>query len=511
MPTHHTNNSNNQLAVIDKTLTDYETLIRQLPAGMPFRLIEPDRDGLEQLRDALAGVSELETLHLLSHGEPGCLQLGNARLDICKLAEKLTTLAEIGSRLAMDGELLIYGCKVAEGAKGAAFVRSLEELIGVDVAASSRLVGTSVLGGDWELDMGSGQPPMHGLSFPAYAHTLETVTGTSSDDFLEGTSADDDILGFEGGDTLVGGDGRDTLFGGTGDDQLIGGTSGSNIDTSGNELWGEEGNDTLIGADYAGSGDILDGGSGDDLIQGLAGNDTLVGGSGNDTLDGGAGNDLFISNSGSAAHSVIITGGDGQDRFFLDSSNQAALVVTDFAVGSGGDVIDLSILLNNSSGFSGGNPFDASLGFLRLVQAGSDALLQWDADGVAGGVHTWRTVLTLQNLDLALTPLVAVNFTPQVPPDGSAIPGLVLTGTSGDEVLQGALGNDDLQGLAGMDTLYGDAGNDTLAGGDDSDAILGGAGNDLLIGGTAGSNSDKSGNGLSGEEGNDTLIGADYA
>ncbi|MFN3460301.1 MAG: calcium-binding protein [Oceanibaculum sp.] len=75
-----------------------------------------------------------------------------------------------------------------------------------------------------------------------------------------------------------------------------------------------------------------------------------------------------------------------------------------------------------------------------------------------------------------------------------------LYGEDGDDLLFGGAGNDWLDGGAGNDTLHGGAGDDTLIGGADDDLLFGGAGNDLLIGG-AGNDT------LYGGDGDDTLIG----
>ena len=101
----------------------------------------------------------------------------------------------------------------------------------------------------------------------------------------------------------------------------------------------------IIGSDHADTltGDaqanVLYGDQGDDSIFGQGGNDKLFGGDGADTLSGGAGNDT-------------LTGGAGADVFKWSLGDQGTTgspardVVTDFTVGSGGDVLDLRDLLD---------------------------------------------------------------------------------------------------------------------------------------------------------------------
>ncbi|NLV98124.1 MAG: DUF4347 domain-containing protein, partial [Desulfovibrionales bacterium] len=54
------------------------------------------------------------------------------------------------------GDILIYGCDVAQTAKGEAFVQDLAELTGTDVAASINPTGAEDKGGDWVLEHSTG-------------------------------------------------------------------------------------------------------------------------------------------------------------------------------------------------------------------------------------------------------------------------------------------------------------------------------------------------------------------
>ena len=96
----------------------------------------------------------------------------------------------------------------------------------------------------------------------------------------------------------------------------------------------------------------------------------------------------------------------------------AAIIVTDFTAGAGGDMFRLSgddgALLSLLSGWDGSsNPFGS--GFLRLQQNGADTLLQWDQDG-AGGGSDWETLVVFQNTDA--DDFTDANFVPGYDPDG---------------------------------------------------------------------------------------------
>lgn len=91
------------------------------------------------------------------------------------------------------------------------------------------------------------------------------------------------------------------------------------------------GNDSIIGGTLA---DLVDGGNGQDRLDGGAGDDTLIGGNAADTLIGGLGDD-------------VMTGGHGKDVFAYSlSANEGDDRIADFTSGKGGDVLQISGLLD---------------------------------------------------------------------------------------------------------------------------------------------------------------------
>ncbi|MFL6845762.1 MAG: Ig-like domain-containing protein [Allosphingosinicella sp.] len=374
----------------------------------------------------------------------------------------------------------------------------------------------------------------------------DTIDGGNGDDFLAGGDGNDQITGQAGNDNVTGDNGNDQISGGDGFDFLDGG-AGADVIQGGNDddiIAGGDGNDQLSG--QAGS-DVVSGDNGDDQLSGGDGDDTLDGGAGDDSLDGGDGDDFLsgglgintltggIGNDHIVADSTdgaqTINGGDGNDdiRHYYRSSastittgagrdtieiahadvGTAAITVTDFTAGAGGDVFRLSgndgPLLGLLMGWDGSsNPFDT--GFLRLQQNGADTLLQWDRDGSGTG-SGWETLAVLQNTSAGN--FTADNFEPGYPPGGGAPAGQTITGTAGDDFLVGTVGADTIDALAGNDFVQAGAGADTVHGGDGSDQVYGEAGNDIIEGG----NDDDyawggdGGDTLSGQAGNDALFG----
>ncbi|NIJ20310.1 Ca2+-binding RTX toxin-like protein [Sphingomonas naasensis] len=322
------------------------------------------------------------------------------------------------------------------------------------------------------------------------------------------------LTGSNFGDTLRGNDAFNLLV-----DNAVSGAAGQT-----DSLFGYGGNDSILVTRATGTVATnvnMDGGDGDDLIElrsgalstllaanaaGLIGNtyaalgttgnrylDTVVvdGGAGSDriiltavksaVIDAGSGNDtLSLSLLGAATESKhTVTLGTGQDTIQLAGTGAVASttdhgnVVTDFEVGDAGDRFELTTFLNGSLLGYTANANAFASGHLRLVQSGTDVLLQVDRDA-GGAVNGFVTLFTIANSYTG--GFTAYNF------DGF-IGDLVLTGFDIDETITGATGNDTLSGAGGNDVLIGLAGNDTLDGGTGDDTLFGGQGDDILKGG----------------------------
>lgn len=289
---------------IDARVADVEHLLAGLTPDVQGVILDPACDGVVQIAAALVGVTDVDSIHIVSHGSEGALYLGSTVLTEESLDGYRDELSQIGAALAEAGDLLLYGCDAGAGVAGRSFIESLALYTGVDVAASTDLTGSHLAGGDWTLEATVGSIESSAIfaasTQKTYAHTLGSLWGTSGDDVLVGGAADDTLAGFEGNDSLIGGDGADTAYGDEGHDTLIGGT-GDDV------LWGDFGS--------AGN-DSLSGGDGDDELIGEAGHDTLAGGAGTDTLYGDAGNDIYII---SDLNDVVVdSAGDDTARVSVD-------------------------------------------------------------------------------------------------------------------------------------------------------------------------------------------------
>ncbi|WP_262690046.1 DUF4347 domain-containing protein, partial [Kordiimonas aestuarii] len=143
------------IVVVDTAVNGYETLLAGVAPDTEVILI--GSGGLGDLVAALEGRTDIDSLQILSHGNVGSFRLGPDEINASTLADHADALMRIGAALGEDGDILLYGCRVAEGGDGLEFIQMLADVTGADVAASDDLTGSATRGGDWELEASVGE------------------------------------------------------------------------------------------------------------------------------------------------------------------------------------------------------------------------------------------------------------------------------------------------------------------------------------------------------------------
>ena len=152
----HQRTDRTEVVFVDKRVGNYEELVSDLLSEDDLEVYFLDRnsDGLTQIEQALAGRSDIDALHILSHGEQGQLRLGSTLLTQESMQGAYAEqLQQIGAHLGEDSDILIYGCNFAEGAAGAAAAQTLATLTGADVAASVDDTGHTSRDANWSLEL----------------------------------------------------------------------------------------------------------------------------------------------------------------------------------------------------------------------------------------------------------------------------------------------------------------------------------------------------------------------
>ena len=167
-----------EILFVDSSVENYETLLQGVKPGVKAIVLDPRRDGVVQITEVLRDYFAVENIHIVSHGSPGCLYLGNARLGLHSLetyAWALTAWFDRSRARGLQPSLLLYGCNVASGDAGEEFVAKLRQLTGAEIAASTTPIGHAERGGDWTLDRVTGEIAAEAMVVPHWDGLLGVV------------------------------------------------------------------------------------------------------------------------------------------------------------------------------------------------------------------------------------------------------------------------------------------------------------------------------------------------
>lgn len=426
-----------------------------------------------------------------------------------------------------------------------------------DISGTASADGILGAGGDDILRGGDGDDVLNGGDGDdmALGHDGDDrAFGRDGDDILRGFAGDDRLSGGDGDDLLMTDDGEDTIFGGAGADRLVltvanlstgdgfdggggadrlelsgGGTADLSalaffqsfetiqLDDSGTVLTGGAGGETIIGGTAA---DTLNGGGGDDVLQGGLGLDTLAGGLGDDVyllIAVGDESDLITENAGEGVDTVTTVFNfnlpDNLENLNLENTagpnegngNGANNIINgslfnDLIRGrdgddelNGSDGVDTLLGQNGSDTLSGGNGNDTlngGGGVDRLIGgAGNDLYSIDDSNDIvteqAGGggsdrVNAFADFVNPLEVEFLVGKFAAIGLTLTGNAQVNRITGA--NKINSPDTISGEGGNDKLVGLVGNDVINGGAGNDRIFGNSGADVINGEAGNDVVSG-----------------------------
>lgn len=177
-----------EVAFVDAGLSGYQSLIEAIGPGIDVVVIQAGQGGVPQMLAWAEGKQDYDAIHILSHGAQQSLRLGSDTISGQSLAAFAGDLSALGRALSQDGDVLIYGCDVAAGDAGTAFIRDLAVLIGADVAASNDSTGAAGQNGDWVLEQSAGSVETAALQVATY----DLVLGTAATLDLNGAGAGTD-------------------------------------------------------------------------------------------------------------------------------------------------------------------------------------------------------------------------------------------------------------------------------------------------------------------------------
>ena len=168
-----------EVVIVDSRVPGLVDLTKESNPNADVWLLDGSRSATEQITEILANYNDLDALHILSHGGVGEVYLGAETISGSSITENSDVYAAWGNALSDNGDILLYGCNVAQGDMGVDFINQLAQVTGADIAASDDLTGSAVLGGDWVLEMKQGNVDNDTLDFgDDFESALTTPTFT---------------------------------------------------------------------------------------------------------------------------------------------------------------------------------------------------------------------------------------------------------------------------------------------------------------------------------------------
>ena len=172
---HQSATARTELVFVDDGIEGAETLLDNVSATAEVILLSQERGAIDQISEVVAARSSVDSIHIVSHGSEGSVRFASGEVSLTNLADYAKQIEGWRTSLAAGADILIYGCDVAHGEVGREFVRQIADLTGSDVAASTDRTGNASRGGDWNLEMATGE--IHAaLAFDAHARSnFDTV------------------------------------------------------------------------------------------------------------------------------------------------------------------------------------------------------------------------------------------------------------------------------------------------------------------------------------------------
>ena len=165
---------------IDTSIQDYSSLIEGLNRDVDVYVVDQQPDAIEQITDVLKHHSNLESVHIVSHGTPGCLYLGNTELSLNSLEYYQSLLQQwfSASTCGLSPSLVIYGCNAAAGDAGEEFFAKLRHITGAQLYGAAQKVGSPDQGGTWQLTSQLDSAPQNVPPLPFNERVIATYPGT---------------------------------------------------------------------------------------------------------------------------------------------------------------------------------------------------------------------------------------------------------------------------------------------------------------------------------------------
>ena len=135
------------LVVIDPAVEDFQSIVPNILGKAEVIVLQHNEYEVRQITLCLQEYTRLKSLHIISHGSPGCLYLGKSHLGLFSLnryAPQLITWSV--------PNIVLYGRNVAMGHSGIKFIHRLHHITGANIATFTQKGENATARSNWQLD-----------------------------------------------------------------------------------------------------------------------------------------------------------------------------------------------------------------------------------------------------------------------------------------------------------------------------------------------------------------------
>ncbi len=143
-----------EIVFIDSKVQDIDRIVSSIDPSAEIVFLS-GKDTIAQISDYLAQYDgDVDAIHFITHGAQGMVRIGDQDVNLDYLTANRSTFADWGKALSNHGDIMFYGCNIANGAEGQALVNAIAVITGADVAATSRAAGGKYSNWDLEYQVG---------------------------------------------------------------------------------------------------------------------------------------------------------------------------------------------------------------------------------------------------------------------------------------------------------------------------------------------------------------------
>ena len=160
-----------EVAFIDSSVMSTEEIVNAIKSmGENVDIVMLGKgDAFAQITQYLQTQSNIDAIHIISHGNDGLFSLGDTVVNSDFVQTHQAELAAWGKSLTANGDIMLYGCDIAADAGGKAFIQQFAHATGADVAASTDASGIK---GNWTLEYATGDINAAVITVDSYHYSL---------------------------------------------------------------------------------------------------------------------------------------------------------------------------------------------------------------------------------------------------------------------------------------------------------------------------------------------------